>query len=245
VSTPSVGAWLLVSPAQGQTTGSVTVSVNPAGLSQGVYDGSVVFTPAESAVNAVAVPVTLIVGCGQGGCVVEPNIISVVNAASFQPGGAPRAIMAIFGTNLSDATYQATTFPLPTRLGPTSVMVNGVATPLYFVSPTQINFQMPSGAPAAAVQTVVTNQAVSGTRAVRASQPHISTLTVVNPGLFVMNGRAAALNGDLTVHTAATPIPAGGYVILFITGEGPVTPSVVDGAPAPAAPLSIINGTAR
>ena len=54
-------------------------------------------------------PVTLIVGCGQGGCQLQPTILGVVNAGSFQPGGAPRAIMAIFGTTLSDGTYTATT----------------------------------------------------------------------------------------------------------------------------------------
>jgi adhesin/invasin len=76
---------------------------------------------------------------------------------------------------------------------------------------------------------VVNNQAAAGARALRVSQPQISTLGAVNPG-------AAALNGDLWVHTAATPIPAGGYVILFLKAEGSVTP---------AAPLSIINGTVQ
>jgi adhesin/invasin len=194
----------------------------------------------------VAVPVTLIVGCGQGGCVVQPNILAVVNGASFQLGGAPRAIMTIFGTNLSDAIYQATTSPLPTQLGPTSVMVNGAAAPLFYVNPTQINFQMPSTVPADVVQVVVTNQAASGTRAISASQPQISKLAAVDPGLFVTSDRrAAALNGDLSTHTAATPIAAGGYVILFITGEGPVTPPVPDGIAAPATPLSLINGTVQ
>jgi adhesin/invasin len=151
--------------------------------------------------------------------------------------------MSIFGTNLSDNTYQATTFPLPTQLGPTSVMVNGVATPLFYVSPLQINFQMPSGVPATAVSVVVNNQVTTASaRAQHASQPHISMLTGVDPGLFVMpDGRAAALNADLSLNTAATPIPAGGYVILFITGEGPVTPAVTDGTPAPSSPLSLIN----
>ena len=246
MSSPSGGTWLHVSPAQGQTAGTVTVSVNPAGLSQGVYDGTVVFTPVENGLNSVAVPVTLLVGCTQGGCVTAPNIISVVNGASFHPGGAPRAIMTIFGTSLSDAIYQATSYPLPTQLGPTSVMVNGVAAPLYYVGPTQINFQMPSSAPAVAVQVVVSNPAETGTRAVRVSQPHTSTLTAVNPGLFVTSGRrAAALNGDLSPHTAATPIPAGGYVILFLTGEGSVTPAVADGTAAPTSPLSLVDGTVQ
>jgi adhesin/invasin len=220
----------------------VSVSVNPSGLSDGVYDGSLLFTPTDTNINQVAVPITLIVGCGQGGCVMEPNILSIVNGASFHPGGAPRAIMTIFGTNLSDATYEATSYPLATQLGPTSLTVNGTPVPLYYASPTQINFQMPSTAPAADVQVVVTNAATSGTRGLARSQPYISTLAAVDPGLFVTTGRrAAALNGDLSVHTAGTPIPAGGHVILFLTGEGPVTPAVADGTAAPTAPLSLIN----
>jgi len=96
--------------------------------------------------------------------------------------------------------------------------------------------------PASAVQVVVGNQATANSRAVGVSSPHTSSLTAINPGLFVTSdGRAAALNGDLTVHTAARPILAGGFVILFITGEGPVTPPEPDGTAAPASPLSIIN----
>jgi adhesin/invasin len=64
--------------------------------------------------------------------------------------------------------------------------------------------------------------------------------------LFVTTGnRAAALNQNLTPHTAATPIPAGGVALLFITGQGPVTPAVADGLAAPATPLSILNAPAQ
>ena len=37
--------------------------------------------------------------------------------------------------------------------------VNGIAAPLFFASPTQINFQMPGSSPASAIQVVVNNQA--------------------------------------------------------------------------------------
>jgi adhesin/invasin len=194
----------------------------------------------------VAVPVTLLVDCAQGGCLMQPNIIAVVNGASFQPGGAPGAVMTIFGASLSDAIRQATSFPLPMQLGSTMVTVNGVAAPLYYVSPTQINFQMPFRAPSATVQVAVNNQATFGMRALRASSPHASTLAEVDPGLFVTSGRrAAALNVDLTVHTTATPIAGGDYVLLFLTGQGPVTPAVVEGVAAPGVPLSLINGTVQ
>jgi uncharacterized protein (TIGR03437 family) len=246
VSTPSGGTWLQVSSTQGQTTGSVTVTANPAGLSRGVYDGSVVFAPMDTGVSTVAVPVTLLVDCAQGGCLMQPNILAVVNGASFQPGGAPGAAMTIFGTSLSDAAHQATSFPLPAQLGSTTVTVNGVAVPLYYVSPTQINFQMPFGAPSATVQVAVNNQATFGARAVRASSPHASALSDVDPGIFITSGRrVAALNVDLSVHTAATPIAAGDFVLLFLTGQGPVTPVVIEGVAAPALPLSLINGTVQ
>jgi clostripain len=242
VSTPGGGNWLQVSPAQGQTTGTVTVSANPAALASGVYDGSVLFTPTDTTLDPVTVPVTLIVDCGSGGCLQQPQILSVVNGASFQPGGAPRAIMTIFGTGMSDGLYQSSTNPLPVQLGPTTVTVNGLPAHLFYVSPTQINFQMSSGIEASQVQVVVSNQAVVSSRALRASPEHTATLTEVDPGLFVTTDRrASALNGDLSLHTAATPVPAGGYIILFTTGEGSVTPPVLDGVPAPSSPLSIID----
>jgi adhesin/invasin len=239
VSTPQAGAWLKVSPGTGQTIGTVTVNADPAGLKQGIYNGSVLIRPTESGLTSVTVPVTLVVGCGQGGCIPQPTITAVVNGASFQPTGAPGAIMTIFGTNFSDGVYQSSTYPLSTVLGQTSVSVDGIPAPLYYVSPTQINFQMP-GAIRPPGGNVVVNNATSGSRA---SSSHAAAVNSVSPGLFVTTDkRASALNGDSTVHTPATPIPAGGYVILYLTGEGAVAPAVTDGAAAPANPLSIING---
>jgi adhesin/invasin len=113
--------------------------------------------------------------------------------------------------------------------------VNGALVPLFYASPTQINFQMPGRAPVSSVQVVVHNQSA----ALHASPPP----TAVDPGLFLNlpSRRAAALNGDLSPHTAATPVPAGGYIILFITGAGPITLPLPDGTAAPLSPLSLIN----
>jgi uncharacterized protein (TIGR03437 family) len=240
VSTPAGGSWLQASGASGQTPGSTQVSVNLTGLGQGIYNGSVLFTPTDPSINSVAVPVTLLVACNQGGCSGFPaTIISVVNAASFHPSSAPGGATTIFGTNLADAIYQAPSYPLPIKLGPTSVTVNGNLVPLDYASPTQINFQMPANTPAALVQIAVIN----GVTKLAASQPHNSNLSAVDPGLFVTTGnRAAALNGDLSVHTSATPQPAGAFIVLYITGQGPISPPLQDGTAAPGDPLSVITG---
>ncbi len=245
VTSPPGGSWLKLSTAQGQTPGAVQVSVTPEGLSEGIYRGSVQFQPTETGVSPVFVPVTLVVGCNRGACAAPPTespaILGVVNSASFHISGAPGAAMTIFGRNLSTSTMQALAYPLPTTLGTTMVMVNGAPAPLYYVSPGQINFQMPSDAPLgnARVEVNVEGQHVSSFDA----QPVM--LTAVDPGLYMNGPRAAALNPDLTPHTAATPQAAGAILAFYLTGQGTVKPAIPDGSAAPAAPLSMVDGAAQ
>jgi uncharacterized protein (TIGR03437 family) len=72
------------------------------------------------------------------------RIIAPVSSASYAATQAPGGIVTIFGTGLtSGATQAATSQPLPTTLAGTEVRINGVPAPLFFVSPGQINFQLP------------------------------------------------------------------------------------------------------
>ena len=59
------------------------------------------------------------------------------------------------------------------------------------------------------------------------------------------SNRAAALNQDLTPHTPTTPVPAGGYILLYMTGGGPISPTLPDGAAAPSSPLSLLTGNVQ
>ena len=75
-----------------------------------------------------------------------PQIDLVWNAASYaQPVVlAPGVIFSAFGTSLTNgASASATETPLPTRLAGARLLVNGVAAPLFFASPRQINAQFP------------------------------------------------------------------------------------------------------
>jgi adhesin/invasin len=228
------GSWLQVGSTQGLTPNSLQVSVNTTALAEAVYQGSIVLTPTEAGLSNIIIPVTLVVGP----VIQTPVILEVTNAGSFHPSGTPGALMTIFGRALSDAVYQATTLPLPQTLGPTTVTVDGAPVLLYYVSPTQINFQMPSGQGAGTPSVVVTNAALKAS-----SQAFPVILTAVNPGLIVTpDGRAAALNQDFSPNTAATPQPAGAIILVYLTGQGPTTPPVPDGVAAPSSPLSVVNG---
>ena len=62
---------------------------------------------------------------------------------------APGSLFTLFGSQLSASTAQAPRqFPLPTRLGGAEVFVNAVRAALLYVSPTQINGQVPVETPA-------------------------------------------------------------------------------------------------
>ncbi len=71
------------------------------------------------------------------------NVGGVVDAAAYQPVLTPGGIIAIFGSNMADGVYQGSSTPLQKSLGNVEVTVNGENAALFYVSPTQINFQAP------------------------------------------------------------------------------------------------------
>ena len=73
---------------------------------------------------------------------------SIVNAASGQALFAPGMILSVIGMGLSSTTLQALSRPLPLVLGSTRATVNGVAAPLLWTSPGQLNLQIPYETPA-------------------------------------------------------------------------------------------------
>lgn len=158
----------------------------------------------------------------------------IVNAASLVQGPvAPNTIVAIFGSNfnLAGGTHagaaSATALPLPTSLGVTQVIMNGIAAPLYYADSTQINAQVPwevNGATSLSVTVMV-----NGVPSNLATTP----LAVQTPGIFVV---AHASSG--TAVTPANPALQGEYLTIYCAGLGPVTSPPATGAAAEASPPS-------
>ncbi len=119
-----------------------------------------------------------------------------VSAASFSgPTLATEEIVTAFGSNLATATLAAASTPLPTSLAGTTVKVRDSAgaerlAPLFFVSPTQVNYQIPAGTVTGTATITITSS--DGSLSSGAAQ-----VVTVAPGLFAANasgqGVAAAL----------------------------------------------------
>jgi uncharacterized protein (TIGR03437 family) len=146
----------------------------------------------------------------------------VTNAASYQKAYAPGMIVAVFGSAMGDFAQSAGTLPLPEYLAGFEAYVNNVPAPLYYVSPTQVNIQIPYETPAG-----------------------LATLSVGNPyANFDFNIRVASSAPGIFTFADGTVNPSnsavrGQTVTMFITGEGKVTPSLADGtSPSARTPLS-------
>jgi uncharacterized protein (TIGR03437 family) len=153
----------------------------------------------------------------------------VVNNAGFQAPVAPGSLIAIFGANLAAAPAAASGLPLPTTLGGVSVTVNGtLAVPLIYVSDKQINAQLPYETPVGSA-TLSVNGSAAVTFSVAASAPGILTYGT---------NRAVAINQDGTLNSPDQPARPGGWVTVYMSGQGLVSPSVASGAASPGNPAA-------
>lgn len=156
------------------------------------------------------------------------QVSSVVNAASFAGAPSPGSVSAVFGSNLSSNTATATTVPLPYSLGGITVTVNGAAAPLWYVSPMQVNFEMPAEAK--------TGQA---TIVVGSTAGFSFTVPQAAPGIFAYgSNRAIAVNPDFTLNDSSHPASPGSVITVYLTGIGPLDNPVATDTQAPSSPLS-------
>jgi uncharacterized protein (TIGR03437 family) len=117
-------------------------------------------------------------------------------------GVATEAITASFGARLATVTRSVSNLPpLPVVLAGTSVKVKDSVgaerfAPLFFVSPTQVNYQIPTGtAPGAATVTITS---ADGT-----VSSGVALIKAIAPGLFTANGNGQGVAAAVAVRVKA------------------------------------------
>jgi len=155
---------------------------------------------------------------------VTARAVATVSAASYSPNAlAPESIVAAFGENLANGSAAATTTPLPTELVGTTVRVNGVLAPLFFVSRQQINFLIPAGlsSGSAVIEVATSDGSLSrSTFTLSSTAPSLFTANASGTGaptaLATPDGQSfyAVGNPDGTPNT----LNRGDYLVLFGTG---------------------------
>jgi len=158
----------------------------------------------------------------------------VTNAADYKTDAlSPGAIISLWGNSLSTGILNYSGFPLSNTMLDTSAFVNGVPAPLFFVSPGQVNAQLPYEVTGGtAVAEVDSNGGIALTQI---------KVTQAGPGIFTINGQGTGDGSFLNAVNFATvssqqAIAAGDYLAIYCTGLGAVTPPAQTGQ-VPASPL--------
>jgi uncharacterized protein (TIGR03437 family) len=231
-----VGSWLTASQYSGTGPGQITLTANGTGFEPGVYRGLVVIQSATAMPQSVTVPVMFVFGASTSGTA----ITKVVNPATFQATAASGMALTVIGTNLAGATDTYSTSPLTySPVHGVTATVNGAPAPITYLSPTQINLQIPYEAGAGwAVVGINNNGQIAG------FQFQISPSA---PGIYVDG------NGAIVPKSTAK---AGDVVTVLVNGAGEVSPAqrtafayAANTAPAslakPVLPITVTVGGVR
>jgi uncharacterized protein (TIGR03437 family) len=153
------------------------------------------------------------------------------NGATYATGSlVPGSWAQVKGTNLSGVTrfWQDPDFAglgngLPTDVSGVQVLVNGTAAAVYYISPTQVNFQVPAGVTGTANVQVTRNGIASNSLSAQAvfSAPGIFPIVIGNTNYAAavfLDGKIAADPSNGPAFRNAVP---GDTVQLFATGLAP------------------------
>lgn len=168
----------------------------------------------------------------QGGIINATNGISPVT---------PGSLVSIYGSNLAGSTAQGDTIPLSSTVNNVTVTMNGIPTPLLFVSSGQVNAQVPwnvltSGTSGTASVVLTNNGQKSAAQSVQVGpfSPGIFGVGATGTIAVAINnadGQIAAAAGaipGLTTHPAKIGDPLG--LQIWCTGLGAVDVAVANGA---------------
>jgi uncharacterized protein (TIGR03437 family) len=168
-----------------------------------------------------------------------PKPAALVNGPSSAAKTSPGGVFVLYGTLLAPpgTTAGAPSAAWPRTLSGVTVSINGVLAPLYYVSPSQINGQIPFETVLGTATAIVTSNG---------SSPAQVTFPVVaaEPAVIAQGStnQALAVNPDGSINTPAQPVAAGAIEVLYLTGIGQTSPAASTGVPAPSVqPLAAVN----
>ncbi|MGA2267957.1 MAG: protease pro-enzyme activation domain-containing protein [Bryobacteraceae bacterium] len=218
--------WLVVYPLSGTGPAKINLVASSPGFGNGAYTATLVVQSVDTVPQAINVPVQFTIG---GSSAI--SIGGVAHGASFQHVYAPGMVLSVFGTNLAPSVRLAS-LPLPLIMAGVSATVNGIAAPLYYVSPLQLNIQVPYETAAGTALLAVSNNGLVATYSFEVSASA--------PGIYLQPGNAITPNASGR---------RGQIYTLFITGAGEVSPPIATGAapsakqvPVPLLPVSMSIG---
>jgi uncharacterized protein (TIGR03437 family) len=166
-----------------------------------------------------------------------PVIDKVVSAADLSANVAAGGLISVFGSGLAETSIAAPGVPIPSVLGESCLMGGDKPAPLLFVSPNQVNAQLPYASLGEVSLVLKTPGGVS--------DPFKVNGLIAAPSLFVASLGAAGTtptiyrDSNKQLVTLSNPVHRGDSLTMYLTGLGQTTPEAVEGQPAPNDPAAV------
>ncbi len=169
----------------------------------------------------------------------QPQITNAVNTANQAGGLTGGSLVTVDGSNLSQANSSSSASPAPTTLGNSCVTLNGVLIPLFMVSPSQINGQLPLSVGSSGQLIVYTTNGVSSPFALNVQTNAPSVITVPSSVGSSIMIPAVYRDSDNLLVTLTNPVHKGDLLTIYVSGLGVTTPAVSAGQPSPSNPPAV------
>jgi len=218
----------------------ITATVDVASTAPAQLTNQVTVSGGGSTAATALDATTILSGPASGG----PAISGVVNGADYVPGIQDGSWTAIFGSGLSATTrtWGSDDFvngTLPTSLDGVSVTVDGLPAAIFYISPTQINLQVPATGKTGPVDVVVSNS-------LGKSNSFSADVSRSSPALFTFGQGGGRYPAALIARTdggvdylgpvglyvspfVTRPALPGEILLLYGTAFGPTNPPVQTG----------------
>jgi uncharacterized protein (TIGR03437 family) len=177
-----------------------------------------------------------------GGPVLNANgvVHNFYPAAALSPG----LIAQVYGSGLASAPASPQTLPLPDMFNGSGIIISGELVPLYFISGTQVNIEIPAELTPLRQYNILA--IVNGAATVQ-QQIDVNPLQA---GIAAdTHGQTIAQHADYSYATTAAPAKPGEVIIIYLAGMGATNPPVASGhaspsppAVLPAAPVVTVGG---
>jgi uncharacterized protein (TIGR03437 family) len=192
----------------------------------------------QSAIMNLTISGVTVLPWNYDAAVALPEITSVVNAGEGGTDIAPGGLISIYGSQLSPVNMTSSEIPLPTALANSCLTVNGLAVPILFVSPGQVNAQMPFQE-IGDVTLILRTPGGQSDNYNLVIQPNAPSVFLGSAGPDT-NVPTVVRDDDNQLVTPSHPIhrKSNSALVIYLTGLGPTSPAVGTGQPAPSNPLA-------
>jgi uncharacterized protein (TIGR03437 family) len=223
-----VGSQIITAGSSNQFVAPAVIQIIARSASPGAYSGAVTLTWTG---GSLTIPITITV---TGNPATPPVMTALVASGSALAGAiAPGELISIFGSGIGGAPTWLQVGPsgqVSSTLSNTQVMINGIAAPLDYVSPDQINAIVPyevAGSAQATVQVVY-----GGSAGPSWNVPVVGAA----PAVFTVSGsgagQASVVNADGSINSATNPAARGTFVQIYASGGGQTAPGSSTGTVA-------------